>query len=71
MPGERYRLKTPTLAVLRQDKHQLPLTIPNGEIVRVIGPTYDDRQLVDVEWDGKKLMMFARDLRDRGELVED
>jgi hypothetical protein len=67
MPGERYRLKTPTLAVLWQDSHRLPMTIPQGGIVRVIGPTYEDRQLVDVEWEGKKLLMFAVDLRGRGD----
>ena len=70
MDGVRYRLKTPTLAVMRQDGRQLPLTIPQGGIVSVIGPTYDDRQIVDVEWEGKKLLMFAVDLRDRGEPIE-
>jgi hypothetical protein len=70
MPGERYRLTTPTLAIWSRDGHRIPMTIPNGGIVRVTGATYDDRQLVDIEWEGKKLLMFAVDLRDRGELVE-
>jgi hypothetical protein len=70
MPGERYRLNTPTLAILSCDGQRIPMTIPQGGIVRVAGPTYADRQLFDVEWEGKKLLMFAVDLRERGELVE-
>jgi hypothetical protein len=70
MAGKRYRLNTPTLAILSRDGQRVPLTIPHDGIVRVIGPAYDDRQLVDVEWEGKKLLMFAIDLRNRGELVD-
>jgi hypothetical protein len=70
MEGKRYRLNIPTLAILSKDGQRVPMTIPYGGIVRVIGSTYDDRQLVDVEWEGKKLLMFAVDLRERGEMVE-
>jgi hypothetical protein len=69
MPGERYRLNTPTLAILSLDGHRIPVTIPSGGIVLVTSSTYEDRQLVDIEWEGKKLLIFAVDLRDRGELV--
>ena len=70
MAGMRYRLNTPTLAILSEHGQRIPITIPQGGIVRVVGPTYDDRQLVDIEWEGKKLLMFAVDLRERGELVD-
>ena len=35
----------------------------------VDGPL-DGHKLVDVEWEGKRVMMFALDLRERGELVD-
>jgi len=60
MPGELYRLKTATLAVCGKISSQLPLDIPNGR--NRSGDRANitiDRQLVDVEWDGKKLIMFA------------
>ena len=69
MPGKRYRLKTPTLAILDQDGHKLPLTIPLGAEVRVVEPIYENK-LLDVEWEGKRVLMFALDLRERGELLD-
>jgi hypothetical protein len=70
MVGKRYRLRTPTLAIMEHDGHRLPVTVPLGGVVQVIaGPVHGER-LVDVEWEGKPLLMFAVDLHARGELVE-
>ena len=84
MPGERYLLKTATLAIAGQDGQARPVTkysvrllgsstelIPLGAVVRVIdGPLHGNR-LVDVEWDGKTVMMFTTDIRERCELLGD
>ena len=40
----------------------------NG-IVHVAGEL-DGNQLLDVIWEGKTLMMFTQDLRERGEVVD-
>ena len=50
--------------------HHLPLTVPLGGVVQVATGTLNGKRLVDVEWEGKPLMMFAVDLRERGEPVE-
>jgi hypothetical protein len=70
MAGKRYRLRNSTLAILNHAGQHLPLTVPLGGVVQVgVGPLNENR-LVDVEWQGKPLMMFAADLRKRCELVE-
>ena len=69
MLGQRYRLNTPALAILDPDSQRLPLTIPQGGIVRVVADHLYGDQCVDVEWEGKKVMMLTRDIREHGELV--
>ena len=55
---------------MMQDGQHLPLTVPVGGIVKVALGRLNENQLVNVEWQGKPLLMFAVDLRDRGELVK-
>lgn len=69
MPGKRYFLRKTTLAILEQNGHKIPLTIPLGAEVWVVDAA-DENQLVNVEWEGKRVLMFAMDLRDRGELMD-
>ncbi len=69
MPLGRYRLKTPTLALLQDDGRQVARTVPAGAIVVVDG-TLDGDKLVEVQWDGQKLMMFVQDLQSRADLTE-
>jgi hypothetical protein len=66
MRGQRFRLQTPTLAILSQDGHRIPVTIPQGCIVEVIAGPLDGNRLVDVMWESKTVMMFTIDLRERG-----
>jgi hypothetical protein len=71
MRGQRYRLNTPTLAIVKVDGHNSPVTIPHGAVVKVsAGPLHGDR-LVDVIWDGKTIMMFTTDIRERGVRFEE
>jgi hypothetical protein len=69
MPGKRYRLKNSTLAIMVHKGQQLPLTVPLGGVVQVAGQL-NGNKLVDVEWEGKPLRMFAMDLRKRAEPVD-
>jgi hypothetical protein len=70
MPGECYRLKTPTLAIMVQESQRIPVTIPLGGVVRLVDGPLNGERLVDVEWEAKPLLMFSVDLRERGEIVE-
>lgn len=61
--GKQFRLVKPTLAIEEAEGRRVAITIPEGETLRVIsGPTPSDPRLVDVEWSGRRVVMFAVDL---------
>jgi hypothetical protein len=70
LTGKRYRLKSPTLAIVVLDGHSVPITIPTGSVIQIKHGPLDGERLVDVEWDNRTVSMFTIDLRDRGEELE-
>jgi hypothetical protein len=70
MRGQRYRMKTPTLAITANDDQNTPITIPRGDVVEVVDGPLDGDRLLDVQWDGKTVMMFTTDIRERGERLD-
>jgi hypothetical protein len=67
---QRYRVKTPTLAIMNQaDRNSV--MIPHGAIVHVTAGTLVGDGLVGADWEGQPLLMFTTDLRDRCELVDE
>ena len=71
MLGHIYRFKTPTLAILTlEDGHKIPMTIPVGSTIEVTATDINGNRLVDVLWEGKEVMMFTIDLRERAERVK-
>ena len=70
MIGERYKLHAPTLAIMTTPEGQrIPVTVPKNAIISVTAGPLDGTRLVDVEWDGRTVMMFTVDLRERGARV--
>ena len=65
MRGNRYRLNTPTLAIVKIDGQQSPVTVPSGAVVKVVDGPLNGNRLVDVNWEGKTVMMFTTDIRER------
>jgi hypothetical protein len=70
MRGQRYRLKTPTLAIVVRDGQNAPITIPSGAEIEVVNGPLDGNRLLDVAWEGKTVMMFTTDIRERGERLD-
>ncbi len=67
MKDQSFRLSTATLCVSSGDGDQKMLvTIPKGSEIKLLGGYLDSNQLVDIEWEGKSLKMFAVDLRTCG-----
>jgi hypothetical protein len=66
MIGQRYRLKTPVLVILNQDNTHIPITIPAGSIVEVVGGPINGDRVVDVSWEKTVVMMFTADIRAHG-----
>ena len=84
MSGQRYRLTTPTLAIASCDEQNRPITkytvrllgsttqlVPPGAVLTLIDGSLYGNRLVPVEWDGKTVMMFTTDIRERCEQLAD
>ena len=70
MVGQTYRFQTPTLAIMTLDDGQrVPMTIPIGGMVEVSATDINGNRLLDVRWEGKLIMLFTIDLREKSELV--
>jgi hypothetical protein len=71
MPVGRYRITNPTIALFQEDGQYVSHMVPTGTIIAIHdGRGIDGHRLVEVEWDGKTVMMFAQDLRSRAMLTE-
>ena len=64
----KYRIKSSTLALLEDNGRRVSCTLPAGT---VIATDYLEAQgMVEVVWENKKFLMFAKDLRSRAEPLE-
>ena len=71
LSGRRFRLRTATIALDFVDGKRVALTVPAGDVVKVIsGPTRGDR-LLDVTWNGRFVTMFSVDIRERGDEISE
>jgi hypothetical protein len=62
-----YRIKNPTVALFEEEGRHVAHMVPAGAIINTNGAAFDGEKLVNVEWEGKTVMMFAQDLRSRAE----
>ena len=75
MKPRRYRITTPTMAFLPGTGRRDTVTVP-AEVVVAISEDFPDGDqmldgdhMIDVVWNEKSYLMFAQDLRERGEPV--
>jgi len=70
LTGKSFRLKVELLGIETVNGKRTATLVPASEVIRVAsGPTLHDERIVDVEWKGRKLVMFSDDIRDRGDEV--
>ena len=69
MPLERYRITHPTIALFEEDGRHVANTVPAGAIIETDSAAFEGEKLVEVVWDGKRVMMFTQDVRKRAESV--
>ena len=69
MPLGRRRILNPTIAVFPEEGRHVAGTVPADAIIEVDSEAFDGDRLVDVIWDGRRVMMFTQDLRTRSELI--
>jgi hypothetical protein len=72
LTGKRFKLVTPSLAIVSVDGRRSAVTIPAGTVIKVVsGPSSTSDPLVDVLLDGQVVKMFTIDVNERGaEIVE-
>jgi hypothetical protein len=71
MRGCRFRLKTRILALERPEGQTSAVYLHPGDVIKVIDDPSNGDALIDVEWSGRTVMMFYRDLLENGEQVSD
>jgi hypothetical protein len=70
LSGKRFRLKAETIAIETNGDKRIAIHVPAGSVVTVESdPRPDDRRMLDILWEGRKIVMFADDIRKRGEPV--
>ena len=69
MPLGRYRINSPTIALFEEDGRHVANTVPAGAIIEISSDRFDGDKLLEVVWEGKRVMMFTQDLRKRAESV--
>lgn len=66
MSGDRrFRITTPTLAIMTCDHGQQRVVVPANEIVTISESPSPADSLIDIVWNDKNYRMFSQDLRDR------
>ena len=65
--GNRFRTITPILGIACLAGRRVMITIPENAVVEVVTGLMNDERMIEVWWDGNVLLMFAQDLRERGE----
>ena len=70
MPIKRYRITEPTIAISQDAGRGVAHTVAMGSIVELNNGPLDGDKLVEVTWNGKVVMMFTQDLRDRSVPME-
>ena len=69
MTGQSFRLAVPTLGLVVVNGQDVAATIPRGAIVTVLTHAVNADRFIEVLWEGRNTLMFAQDLRKRGELL--
>lgn len=63
---ETFRIDRTTIALVLDNDRHVAHAVPVGSLVTIAdGNTLNGNRLVEVIWDGRKVMMFAQDLRSR------
>ena len=60
-----YRLTGPILAICNTDGHHEAITIPAGALVDLDGKTFNGDRLMEVLWNGRKVLMFTEELKSK------
>lgn len=66
MAGDKYRIKSPTIALFLEEGSHVAHMVPTDSIVVVQAEQLNGDRLIEVLWLEKLVMMFTQDIRSRG-----
>jgi len=70
MARDKYRIKSPTIALFLEDGRHVAHKVPAGAVIMVESTTFDGDKLIGVLWADTSVMMFTQDIRARGEKLD-
>ena len=65
-----YAMRKTTMGVEQGITGPVAIPIPAGTVLRVCEDCVNGSGFVEAEWDGKRVQVFAVDIRNRGELIQ-
>jgi hypothetical protein len=65
-----YRLRTTTIGLKKGDIHPVVISMPAGSLLRVPDGIANAVGMIEVEWDGEAVQMFAVDVHACGESIK-
>ena len=66
-----FRITSPTIALFFENDRHVAQTLPTGSIVKAVDGRVGEKGLIDIVWEDQKRLMFAIDLKSRGEKIAD
>ena len=70
MAGDKYRIKSATIALFWEEGRHVAHMVPTGSIITIDSEQINGNKLTEVLWAEKKVMMFTQDIRSRGEKLK-
>ena len=70
MAGDKYRIKSATIALFWEEGRHVAHMVPIGSIITIDSEQFNGNKLTEVLWAEKKVMMFTQDIRARGEKLK-
>ena len=71
MISQRYRLKEACFGIESIAGKRHSMYIPEGEVVTVVNGPLDGLRMVEIDWNGRTVLLFTADLRLLGLLVSE
>lgn len=63
------RLSMPAWGLRANDGETRMILVPEGSVIQVTDQVENRQHMVEVDWDGFIVKLFAQDIRERGELI--
>ena len=70
MVSQRFRIKTPIIAIVEVNGLYASTYTGVGDIVTILNGPLDGTRMVEVKWRDKTAIMFTMELRQHAELIE-